>query len=695
MSQKTSKRRHCPAVGREITSAECGANRGSRYACPPDCLYSLLAPANYDQLLDLEAVVDNKCMVRLHQERQDDGVFMAALSKALHASSPYVTQAFFQWNLFFNRDEAGRTFAERWEASGFEGLKNDETVLMRAKMQTRIGVIEVHRVLDRERIEVVDLLAPEPSPLIIQDRTLATTAVRFTVLLGWFHPLPHYWCLSGTLVEIPDWDKFEPVEIVTEIVRHLGGPTTTREMRLWLTENLVRFNEALQATALAVQKRRFAGLDVEFGKATYRLEGSFEACRQSLDALPKVHPDNYSDRERQEGFVEARVLFDESAPASTAAEQGEEVLGRVLLGRSQWRLEAMGAGRLERLRNRFESQLGDRVRFVSEQRDDLSSTIRGQQAKFDESLVPAKLVDQESRIIFTSRRVPVSPMQESPKDAEAEFLRAQDRAFLEDHIPALDGRTPREAARDPGLRPKLIRLLKGRIRGTDERNLRTGRSDDANWMLRELGLDEITYEPPPWRPPPKGEKEREEPGTSFPSGASEVNPVDLPPLPDEPLSAKEASDRLTAALEPFDSLEEILAAMPEDSMALIDAIANVFSEILAPSSRAFLIPVLVRIWLAMVPRGYPGPRIELRRLVETFRNEDNKLAEIADKGPETILADYLGDGPQPEMVKVLAASVLMSATKAPKALRPVKDDQLTLIAILKAFVKEIDEAVRG
>jgi hypothetical protein len=43
--------------------------------------------------------------------------------------------------------------------------------------------------------------------------------------------------------------------------------------------------------------------------------------------------------------------------------------------------------------------------------------------------------------------------------ALAEFIRAQEQAWLDEPIPALAGATPREAAADPTRRPDLLRLL--------------------------------------------------------------------------------------------------------------------------------------------------------------------------------------------------------------------------------------------
>jgi hypothetical protein len=59
------KRRLCPAVAREITPAECGENRHSRYACPESCTHNPFAVAAYSELLEIEDRLDLTAMKRL------------------------------------------------------------------------------------------------------------------------------------------------------------------------------------------------------------------------------------------------------------------------------------------------------------------------------------------------------------------------------------------------------------------------------------------------------------------------------------------------------------------------------------------------------------------------------------------------------------------------------------------------------
>jgi hypothetical protein len=466
---KSSKRRPCPALSRDISAADCGEQRQSRLACPETCPHNPFAPANYSQLLETEDRLDRKTMERFYTLAPDPEALQREISnakrKGIHAA-----HVLHVWNLFFATDSNQTTFAKRWEQSGFRELKNDERVLIRGKMQMRIALVEIHRILAGGRIEAVELLSPGPEPLILQDLSLAGMAARFSTLLAWIYPQPHYWRLSGTAITIPDVPDVTAPEIVREIVRHLGGPITDPEIRLWLAEHFLEFDASQLAVGRLRRQQMLAQMDAKFGKAVYDLRATFSQCRKRLDALPDVERDDLNDEERSEGMVEARVWFDDPPGMKQLTPPGgKAVLGRILLGQTRWRLEAMGSERLTRLRLQFERRLGDRVRFSGERVDDLGVRMSAKEPTVDQSLAPPRLLENPSIFSLTSSRLPAPATGVSPKDTEAEWMRAAERAFLDDHIPALSNLTPREAANDPVLRPKLVQLMKERVRLHDER----------------------------------------------------------------------------------------------------------------------------------------------------------------------------------------------------------------------------------
>jgi hypothetical protein len=73
------------------------------------------------------------------------------------------------------------------------------------------------------------------------------------------------------------------------------------------------------------------------------------------------------------------------------------------------------------------------------------------------------------------------------------------RAWIDEPVPALDGATPREGARDPKLRQRTVELVQGLL-AIYQNALRRGEpAYDPSWMWAELGLgdEDAAHHPPP------------------------------------------------------------------------------------------------------------------------------------------------------------------------------------------------------
>lgn len=702
---KASKKRFCPAEQREMSSAECGEGRGSRFACPAECAFSPFASANYRQLLELEEQVDKLCLDRLAGDVADPAALRRDMQRAMSAKSIHSLHSLIVWRLYFEPDANGLSCAQRWERAGFAGLKNDARVLLRAKLNLRIALIEIRCVLDDERTEVVDLLDTEPQPFIVRDRGLASSAARFATGLTWLYTLPHYHRLFGSAVLLQEVQGCEPREVVAEIVRHLGGPTEEAGMRRWLAEHFMRFDAALTAVAVGRRRLMFASIDAKFGKAVYELRAPFAECAGHLETMVDIGDDHLDPGEQREGFAEARTWFsgpeDEAITRTTAG--GEPVLGRVLLGQAHWRVEAMGGAKLAALRRKFEAHMGARVKFTGERLDDYGASMAEKEPKTDLSLVPPRLLENPQVIHLGTSRVPTPIGNKSRAEVEDELFAAQDRAFLDDKIPALNGHTPREAARDPKLRPLLVRLMKSRVRSTDERNLETGRHDDVNWMLRELGLDELISDPPPARRVSRA---------SFDHGADDAESTDdlgvdehealpmnpsLPPaprLPNRPFAHDEVEERLRAAFETAESAAEMLDDLWDNGCTLIDDVDEVTGSLLDDQSASLLIPLLAHVWFAFVPPGTSGPNLPRAILRDAIQREMLSLLDMLKLKTPAALDQYMESGPQPALAKSVMGLAMQAAELMPKRQRPSPEKQAVLGAVLRAVIAELDRAHR-
>ena len=687
---KASKHRLCPALGREISRSECGENRHSRWACPVACPHSPFALENYTALLSTEDALDRRTLSWMFEEARDRAGLEHGLQSALRAESGHGAHAFTTWNLFFRRDERGLTCAQRWAQAKFTDLNNDERVFVQAKMQMRVVLFEVHRVLDEQRVEGVDLLAPEATPMIFVDRSLAARTPRFATLLAWAYPLPHFWRLSGTAIFMGDVEDFEAVEVVMETVRHLGGPTEVAALRLWLAEHFVRVDQALMATAKERHRLMLASVDAQLGLAPYALQAPFAECRAALDAEPEIERDVPTDKERGEGFAEARDWFDDQAPATA----GRKLLGRVLLGQAFWRLEATGAARLVALRERFEKRLGKRMRFDRERRDNVGSRLAMGMPTPDQALVPPRLLQRPMQVEFSTSRVSVPMPHGSKADIEAHFMHEYLRDYADQSVPALGGKTPRQAAGDPSLRKKLLHLIKPLVRRIDEANLRTGRTDDLNGLLRELGLVEIDFPPPPRRalPPEMPDHERGYPDETEPAGVKARQASQ--PLPPGPLGVKEVSERMHGALAGFDTAAAAIDELTASGATLLEDVEALAEGMLSEGESSFLITFLLHGWFALVPPGTRAPELDYEAMAAELRRELERVPSWMAGGPSEAMNNMTSGCPQPVLLQLLIAEMFEGSTQAPKKLRPKPEAMISMIAILKIVIHEVDRALR-
>ena len=689
---KKNRLRDCPAAGRPIEAFECAEGRHTTYACPESCPFNVFAPASYSKFQDVERSADAKYLAWVAKHAADPIQFEADMRRVVGDKPSPGYYHRLAWHGVYRVGPDGETCLGKWAKAGFPGLGADERILMRSWMRMSPAMLEVHRILDDQRAEVVDLLNPERGPLLIVDNGFARKVSRFEVYAVHTIPLPHYTRLLGACGLIPSFHPLAPEEVIQDIIRHLGGPGDNPGRRAWLAEHFEQFDRALEAVALARRQAMFEALDGQFGKAVYGLERPAAECLEQLKTVPEIADDPLAGEEAKEGFTGGRVWF--AAPTGPGRKQTGEgtVLGRILVGPTHWRLEAMGADRLARFRERFEQLMGPRVSFKVERRDDLGARLRMNEPQFDPALVPPTLLRDTPKLLLSSSRVQVPPGTVPDAAAAASLIYEQERGILDEPIPALDNKTPRAAASDPALRPQLLRWMKFWISQTDRRNLETGRNDDTNWMVRELGLTEILFEPPPPRPrqPPAGGTTDED-EDDLPLY---LNLPDPPALPDRPWTQPEAAKTIGRALKMFSPMSEAADYFGDLEYPLFPDLNDLLGEALHEQEITTLFQAAAWAVLCFAPRGMRPPEYSPEDLED---NLDRQVAEIAgwhDRGLDKAFSGWMERSRQPELLTMLLTLTLTWQETAPPELQAREGAKALLIAALGAVVDTLDEAAR-
>lgn len=501
------KQRPCPALNGPISAADCGSQRGSRLNCPGTCPYYPFGPAGYDLWLKVDREWMHKALDRVIRVfgRERLQAEMKAQEVPLGGGAPEVEAAFnraLHRLLFREPAPTGRTVAGDWEAAGWEGLNNDERVMMRHRRGAAPAVVEVQRVLSHQGLLCLDLLAPGRPPFVVMDQRVAAQAVRFTRLLTVLTDYPHFSALEPPTVAIlhPVWDAWRSAFQASHAEAAAATPGLTPHA--FLDQHLPEFIRRLAALSEAHRADLLDQLGLYECLASFRLNGpagELEAALRNHSAFRPVPPPadpRYAPPLACFDWLEATAApvseAPGTAPAGVAADQA--AAGMVRLYSEFLLVETSSRQRHARVRALLEEQFGALVRFQEESVLDLTrvANLRDRRGALVEAAGNA-VFGQSPNQSPAAGGPPPEPGEEPPPPAE-QILREHEeryRQFLDHAMPELDGLTPRQAAADSNRRPRLVAILKTHLHNLELRNRREAVPLSIDWVLDELGLAEL------------------------------------------------------------------------------------------------------------------------------------------------------------------------------------------------------------
>jgi hypothetical protein len=506
MSNKvpTSKKaRVCPALDRTITPAECGSGRGSQIDCPADCPFNPLGTTSYDLYQKLDGTWVGKAMQRvvaaLGQERFRERLKEETLpirNKELEldfAAHNVLYQA-----LFLDRDAEGRTLVETWEAEGLPGLNNDERVMTRHRKHTLPAVLEVQQVLENDCSECLDLLDPAAGSFPVYDRGVAESSARFTVLLSWLTRYPHYARTSGIALQLPPalWETWRQ----RLAARHEEACRQQPDLdfRRFLARHMVQAGE--EAVRLQSEMNKPLEKSLLIHRTEFTLTAPLEEVQAALATAPdfdrepdeatgESEPSN-ADAEKMLRFVWSPKVPETADQPKEKEKAGEETKPTVRLTDGMLVADALGP----EIRDTLKSRLLEVLAGKATHREDTSIDVMEflQAMRQEQDLVAAAQQQVYGGPGGTSAK-PTQPQatQDTQPDGVAEKLRAHYEQLLDRRLESLNGKSPREAARDEAMRPQLLTWGKQHVHTVDRQARDEGHPLNIDWVLEELGLQEL------------------------------------------------------------------------------------------------------------------------------------------------------------------------------------------------------------
>jgi hypothetical protein len=461
----------CPGLGKTICSTCCKRGRIAKIPCPDTCPHNPFSPTNYiDRYKPIETRVMHKAIAYLNKHvTHGEHRRVAEQMDVFERGGNHAKLFAHNFLLCAKRDHRGQTLAERWQAAKWKGLSGDEKLLAPGFLKARLRLLEVQRVRDAERVECIDLFDSDAGQLNYCDHSFAQGAERFGTLLAWSMPAPCFERLIGNADLVEPEVARDFVEELSKLAACAPGPELSQFASEQPHVTLTTCN-----TLLTARREAFLASVPKHVRMKYTISMSPQAfCAAML---------TYDDVARSVDAEQKPILHwlrrGESADLPTPAmacykqrDNGERVmlLADIELQQRSIEITAFSRDFAEHIKKELKRRLGAAVRLCEEEEIDLAANIASGAGKS-----------------------PSAPQKPDPEIAAllAGFINDHYRSWVDEPLPALQGKTPRQAAQNPKDRSRLSEILKDQI----HRLRNDPRIDNyalVDWLLTELNMPEL------------------------------------------------------------------------------------------------------------------------------------------------------------------------------------------------------------
>jgi hypothetical protein len=345
------------------------------------------------------------------------------------------------WSLYRYRVK-GRTLADWFFDEYKDRLSEPERTWLEVQRHSWLGVWEIEAFEPGATLDLKDLLTGERRR--VQEKMGSRGVNKRNALFGSVVEFRGTCFMTGTYPRlVPPMDAFKVVRDVAAALNAKPGEVPVERLREESGQRLLldRWQRALrEAERRSSIPPRLANTDgdpILFTNDRFAFDPSertaIEACVRGLGV-------DVDEGERQSTSVCFAVVRQEKAKASALQ---STLLGRIEVGEGTLRIETNSVRRADTLRRRVEEGCGGRLKHRSRDHADPVASL----ASGDHGAAGAP-----------------RPQNQAPTPEMLEVLREHKARYYGDWadqtIPALDGRTPREASREPEGRGRLDALIK-------------------------------------------------------------------------------------------------------------------------------------------------------------------------------------------------------------------------------------------
>lgn len=347
----------------------------------------------------------------------------------------------------------GRTVMQEFLARLGSRITQRQREMVEAWSRSFVGLYEVQELTAGVGLKLKDLIFGET--FFVHDVSMSTQLARWDGLLARVVPGERGTELAGIGLTVPR-HGIEPLRLWMEEDRRETG----LEWREYLKGNWPRVRrQSLEIAVNWFESLRLSNTDGEellFSKAVYKVMDQAGVIG-ALRSCPEFHAES-SRGDARESFVWLN--------------ERRTVLGNIRIGRDELVLECNSRQRMERGKLLLSSIAGESLRHLG--------------AEFT---TQKELRRQAAAGHGGTGQDQVEIPKEARDEAVLRFMEDHYRGWLDTKLPALDGKTPRAAARTAKGRRQLIAVLKDIENGEDRKRQAGEPSYDVAQLRAELGLD--------------------------------------------------------------------------------------------------------------------------------------------------------------------------------------------------------------
>ncbi len=441
-------RRPCPALEGQICSWCCAKQKMVKIDCPEDCPH--LGPA-VGRKTAFQRVMDKLLPFSTQEDWGREGVtrFLGPEKEIRE----WEHECFVAFLCYGHENRAGERLVDIFEQKQGSSLGPNEARVLAALKQARFSLWEAQEVRVDEGIELVDLVTGWR--VFVREKSATQTMDRLDTILGWIIPMDDHHELTS-IYGVPRPHAEAVLEAIEKVLRREQKAHPEVPAEVALRKAAAPAQRALRKAIDGWRPPRMVTMDNEeivFCEAIFDLH-DVRAVEQRLRDQPDIDDEggggfNWQDRRGREQMGPGPLL-----------------LGSIRIEKGRLRLEVHSKERLEKGKAFLTGLLGDLGHHRLDGIKDLDVAMSETAA------------------------VGPPPPSELPEEVQAEVLSRfmQDRLlqWIDEKIPALKGKTPRQAVKTKAGREKVIAMLKDQEHLA--RRMPGGDRIDAV-AYRELGLD--------------------------------------------------------------------------------------------------------------------------------------------------------------------------------------------------------------